>query len=136
MSNNLFALLIHGHPEPFESLKRNLKDLSVDTYSVENCKDADDLIYRCKPHLVFAENCMADGSWLSILKRAEAENVPTSIIVVAAYPDMRLYVAVMEKGAFDYVAPPFEHESLERVIHSAVLDTCRRRKVLTQLSAN
>jgi FixJ family two-component response regulator len=69
---------------------------------------------------------------MSILNTADAENVPLSVIVVGAFPDTRHYVSAMERGAFDFVAPPFEQEPLSFVIRSAALDTYRRREALAQ----
>ena len=82
MSKHLLALLVHDHPEPFESLKQTLKDLSVETYSVESCKDAEDFIAQCKPQVIFTQCALPDGSWVSILNQSEAANVPLDVIVV------------------------------------------------------
>jgi DNA-binding NtrC family response regulator len=130
MSERLFALLVHDHPEPFESLKQTLRDLSIETYSVATCKEAEDLISQCKPHLIFTDKSLADGSWVSILNTADSADVPLSVIVVGAIPDTRFYVSVMERGAFDFVAPPFEHEPLSFVTQSAALHTHRLREAL------
>jgi DNA-binding NtrC family response regulator len=134
MSEHLFAVLVHSHPEPFESLRRVLKDLSVETYSVATCKEAQELIHDCKPHLIFAESCVADGSWVSILNMAEAEDVPLNVIVVGAIPDTHLYLSVMERGAFDFIAPPFEHEPLEFLVRSAARECHRRRETSARMA--
>jgi FixJ family two-component response regulator len=68
--------------------------------------------------------------WVSILNIADSADVPLSVIVVAGHPDTRLYVSVMERGAFDFVVPPFEHEPLSFVTRSAALYTQRRRIAL------
>jgi DNA-binding NtrC family response regulator len=102
--------------------------LSVETYSVATCKEAQELITHCKPHIVFAENSVADGSWVSILNMAEAEDVPLSVVVVGSVPDTRHYVSVLERGAFDFVAPPFEHEPLNFVVRAAALAAHRHRE--------
>lgn len=128
MSERLFALLVHDHPEPFESLKRVLRDLSVETYSVETCKEAEDLLTRFRPQLIFAENALPDGSWANILKAAGASNVPLNVIVVGAFPDIHSYLSAMERGAFDFVTPPFEREPLSFIVRSAELDARRRRE--------
>lgn len=130
MSEHLFALLVHDHPEVFESLRRTLRDLSVETYSVATCQEAGELISQCKPHIIFTESSLRDGWWSSILNIADTANVPLSVIVVSDYPDTRLYLSVMERGAFDFMAPPFEHEPLDFVLRSAALATQRRREAL------
>ena len=128
MSEHTFALLVHERPEPFERLRRSLRDLSVETYSVSSCHEAEHLISDCKPHVVFTDRALRDGSWLTILNIAESAQVPLNVVVVASQPDTRFYVSVMERGAFDFVAPPFEHESLNFVVRSAELDVRRRRE--------
>lgn len=130
MSENLFALLVHDHLGPFESLTRTLRDLSVETYSVESCKEAEDFVSHCRPPIIFTGKSLVDGSWVSILNIADSADVPISVIVVGAVPDMDLYLSAMERGAFDFVAPPFEHEPLNFVIRSAALDTHRRKEAL------
>ncbi len=128
MNQPLFALLIHEHREAFDSLKRVLRDLSIETYSVASCKEAADMISECRPPIIFTDSSLADGSWVSILNMAEEAGVPLSLIVVGRVPDTRHYISVMERGAFDFVAPPFEHEPLDFVIKSAVLHAQRRRE--------
>ena len=132
MSERLFALLVHERPEPFESLRQTLRDLSIGTYSVATCKEAKDLISQCKPHIIFTESSLRDGWWSSLLNIADAANVPLSVIVISEHPDTRLYLSVMERGAFDFLVPPFEHEPLDFVIGSAALATQRRREALAQ----
>ncbi len=133
VKDHLLALLVHTHREPFAALRRTLHDLSVETYSVSSCKEARDFIAQCKPQLVFAESSVADGSWLSIRNMAEEEEFPLNVIVVGHIPDTKHYISVMERGAFDFVAPPFEHEPLRFLIRSAARDTYRRREDFAHL---
>jgi DNA-binding NtrC family response regulator len=130
MSEHLFALLIHNQAEPFESLKQTLTELSIQTYSVATCKEAENLISQCKPHIIFAEYFLQDGGWSNILNIADSANVPLNVIVVSSHPDSRLYLSVMERGPFDFIAPPFERESLGFVVRSAVLNSRRLREAL------
>ena len=134
MSERLFALLVHDQSAAFEPLKRALKNLSVETCSVGTCGEAERLISQCAPQIIFTESSMADGSWVSIVNLAEAADVPLNVIVVGAVPDMRFYLSVMERGAFDFVVPPFEHETLKFVVRSAALDTQARRGALAHTS--
>ena len=128
MSDHLFALLIHDKSEPCESLKRTLRELSIETYSVSTFREAKELISQCKPQVVFTESSLPDGSWVSIFSMAEMAKLPLSVIVVGATPDTRFYLSVTERGAFDFVVPPFEHESLKFVVRSAAINAHRHRK--------
>ena len=126
MKEHLFALVVHDCPEPFESLKRTLRELSVEAFSIETCREAENLIGQCRPHLIFTQGGLQDGSWLRVLNLAEASDPSPKVIVVGAFPDTRLYLSVMEKGAFDFVAPPFEPLPLGFVVRTAELDVRRR----------
>jgi FixJ family two-component response regulator len=63
---------------------------------------------------------------------ADEADVPVNVIVVGNQPDTRHYLSVMERGAFDFVAPPFEHEPLSCVVRSAAQDVHRRREASAQ----
>ena len=128
MNDRLFVLLVHDDPEPFATLRQALRQMGIETFSVATCQDAKQLISQCKPHIVFTGDAVADGSWLRVLRMAEDSEVPLNVIVVGALPDMKKYISVMEGGAFDFVAPPFEHEPLEFVVRSAALDAHHRRE--------
>jgi DNA-binding NtrC family response regulator len=128
MTESLLALLVHGQSELFGSLKHSLKELSVETCSVATCREAQDLIYRRRPNIVFTESSLRDGWWSNILNMAESADVPLNVIVVSPYPDTRLYLSVMERGAFDFVVPPFELEPLGCVVRLAALKTIRCSK--------
>ncbi len=136
MNEHLFAILVHSRSEPFESLKQMLKNLSVETYSVATCKEAESLISQCKPHMIFTESAVTDGSWVSVFNLAEAADVPLSVIVVGTFPDTKCYLSVMERGAFEFVAPPFEREPLDFVVRSAALHTRSRRNMVAQAIAS
>lgn len=132
MSEHIFALVVHERAEPFDLLKRALRDLAVETYSVATCKDAADLITHCRPQIIFADSAVSDGSWVSVSNLAEQAEVPASIIVVGSVPNTKLYLSVMERGAFDFIAPPFEHEPLNFVVRSAALNAHSRRERTVQ----
>jgi DNA-binding NtrC family response regulator len=132
MRERIFALLIHDRSEPFDSLRRVLRDLSIETYSVETCKQAKELITQCEPQIVFTASSLADGSWATILRMAEDAGVPLSVVVVGAQPDSRLNLSVIQRGAFDFVAPPFNREPLDFMIRSAAEGVHRRREASAQ----
>ena len=128
MRGHLLALMVHHQPEPFRTLRKTLSELSVETFSVETCEEAQGMISLCRPHVVFAEPSLPDGSWQSLVNLAQNAEVPLNVIVVENFPNTRSYVSVMECGAFDFVVPPFEHAPLEFIVRSAFLDANRRRE--------
>ena len=135
MWDRLFALLIHDSSHPLESLKSVLRDLMVDTYSVRTCEEASSLLNQTHPHIIFTDTALPDGSWADILSLAAKADVPVNVIVVGNATNTRLYVSALERGAFDFVAPPFEREDLARVVGSAERDIRSRREALARAQA-
>jgi len=129
MNNRFFALLVHDRPDPLESLNTALKELSVETYSVRTCAEARRLILQTQPDLIFTDTCLPDGSWADVVDLPEKFGSPLNVIVVSATEDVQLYMSVLERGAFDFVLPPFERKGLEFIVRSGGEDARHRRKV-------
>src|SRR5215472_16898705 len=127
MNHHPIALLVHDQPYPLESLKAVLRDLSVETFSVRTCEEAGRLITQTEPQLVFTDTSLPDGSWADVVRMAEMASSPVDVVVVGAKEDIKLYLSALERGAFDFVLPPFEHEALEFVVESARQDVRRRK---------
>ncbi len=127
MRDHLFALVVKGEPELFESLHSTLKELSILSYTVQTRLEAARLLAQTEPQLVFTATSFQDGNWLDVLGLVEKAGVTSNVIVVAARGDLKLYLSAMDRGAFDFIVPPFESESLGYVIRSAQLDVTHRR---------
>jgi DNA-binding NtrC family response regulator len=134
MREHYFALLIHNEPELFGNLRRVLRELSVETYSIDSCKEAEDLILQWKPQMVFVADDLPDGAWEDVVKVVNASELPVSVIAVGAFPDVRQYLLAMEHGAFDFVTPPFEPGRLKPIVDAAAVNTYNRQQALAQAS--
>jgi len=128
MENTLFALLLHNRPHPLELLQHALNPLPVQTASVRTCAELKRLIPKALPYIIFCDTILPDGTWEDVVKLADRAPAPVNVIVVGANDDMKLYVSVLEGGAFDFIVPPFEAQSLEFVVTSAARNASLRRK--------
>ena len=125
--NGVFALLVHDRPSPLESLKTDLKNLSVKTWSARSLDEAAKLLDQTHPELVFTDTQFADGTWSEVVSLAERAGAPANVIVVGSHVDIKVYISAMESGAFDFIVPPLEPESLAHVVGVAI-DNVRRRR--------
>jgi DNA-binding NtrC family response regulator len=128
MAHRIFALLIHDRPVPFESLKSALKLLNIEASSVRSIESAKRLIPQTEPHMIFTDTTLPDGSWAEVIKLADESDVATRVIVVSPQRDIKLYWAAFEKGAYDFILPPFELEWLDLIVQRAGDDVRRRRQ--------
>lgn len=127
MTDQFFALLLHDQPEHLEPLKAALKQLKVETCCVRTLEEAKRLISQTHPHLVFTDTFLSDGSWVDVINLAEESATPLNVIVVSSCKDVKLYLSAIQRGAFDFVLPPFEQQSLYYVVQSAGDDARHRR---------
>ena len=125
--NGVFALLVHDRPSPLESLKTDLKNLSVKTWSARSLDEAAKLLDQTHPELIFTDTQLADGTWSEVVSLVEGAGAPANVIVVGSHGDIRVYVSAMESGAFDFIVPPLEPESLLHIVGVAI-DNVRRRR--------
>ena len=129
MNDHFLALLVYDRAHPLETLSTVLKELSVETYSVRTCKEARERVLRIRPDLIFTDTCLPDGSWTDVVDMAERSDSPVNVIVVSATEDVQLYISALERGAFDFLLPPFEAQGLDFVVRSGGEDARPRRKV-------
>jgi two-component system response regulator AtoC len=128
MNDHLFALLLFDQSVVLESLKLALKHLSVETCSARTLEEAERLLPQTQPHLIFTDTFLPDGSWVDVINLAEKAASPLNVIVVGTTTNSKLYLSALERGAFDFVLPPFEHQALDFVVKSAGQDVRHRRQ--------
>jgi DNA-binding NtrC family response regulator len=129
MREQITALLIYHQPEPLGGLKLALDEQSIQTCRVRTCGEALHLLKStAPPHLVFTDTILPDGTWRDVLAGEQRATIPVNVIVVARLADVKLYVEVIEQGAFDFIAPPFVAADLAHVVSCAAHNALRRRK--------
>lgn len=130
MSEEISALLVHDWPETMEPLRFALENLSIETCSVRTCGEAERLLGHVQTDLVFTDTSLPDGSWVDVVEMAKGADAPVNVVVVGRSKDIKFYLSALERGAFDFVLPPFERDALDFVVRSASDNARRRRRAL------
>jgi two-component system, NtrC family, response regulator PilR len=128
LKHNVFALVVHGRPEPCQSLKPVLRKLGVDTYSVSSCEEAAQLLEQTHPYLVFTDTRLPDGTWIDIVNLAEDSPVPVCAILVGRSKDAATSEAALNYGAFDLISPPFDADDVSQLLTEAMALVRARRE--------
>ena len=128
MKRNVYALVVHERPEPCQALKLVLRRLHVDTFSVGSCAEAAHLLEQTRPHLIFTDTKLPDGTWIDVVTLAEDAEVPICAILVGPSKDPELFQSALNYGAFDYVSPPFETEPISQLLIQAMAWVRNRRE--------
>jgi DNA-binding NtrC family response regulator len=132
MRGTVTALLIFHHTEPYNELEAALEKLAVRTGRARTLAEACHVLSTVNlPLLVFTESELPDGNWADVVSLSSRASSPVSVIVMGQGIDTKLYVSVIEAGAFDFMAPPFEALDLAHVVRCAADNALMRRQAAT-----
>jgi len=133
MKAELSALLLHVRSDLLQALQLALQGLSVKTSQASSCSEALRMLEGPDPpELIFTDTQVLDGTWVDAIRLAEKAPTPVNVIVVSRSVDVHFYIEVIEAGAFDYIAPPFEASGLAHVTCCAAGNVLRRRSAQGQ----
>ena len=136
MKEQVTAMLVHSANEPLATLNGVLERQSVKTTWAQTCAQVLQILeFGPAPHLVFTDTVLPDGTWERVLTLAGNAAQYANVIVVSASADMRLYIETVERGAWDFMAPPFADIEVAHVVRCAVENVHKRRAALAQLYA-
>ncbi|HDY67242.1 MAG TPA: sigma-54-dependent Fis family transcriptional regulator, partial [Candidatus Scalindua sp.] len=92
--------------------------LEKDGYNVLEANDstsAFDIIRTKKPALIFLDINMPQVNGIQILEKINSFENPPMVVIVTAYGSERTAVNAMKKGAYDYIAKPYEIDELRLI---------------------
>ena len=128
MRPEISAVLLHAQAGPLPELKAALESQSVKTRLVTTCQEATCLLGSPDaPLLIFTDCQLPDGTWSDVVRLACQAPTPASVIVVSRLVDVSLYLDTLERGAFDFIVPPFEARELAHVLQCGVDNTLALR---------
>jgi len=128
MTERITALLVHQNSETLATLKGALERQGMRILHAQSRAQAQRMLGGLNPApLVFTDTQLSDGTWADVLALAQKAKMPVNVIVVARVVDTRFYVNVIETGAFDFLAPPFNATDLAYVVRSAMENVVARR---------
>jgi two-component system response regulator FixJ len=75
---------------------------------------------------IVADVRMPGLSGVDLIRRLQADNITTPVILITGHGDVDMAVAAIKLGAFDFIEKPFDEERLLESIRSAVAQGRRR----------
>ncbi|MBW7898602.1 Transcriptional regulatory protein ZraR [Candidatus Brocadiaceae bacterium B188] len=98
------------------------KILLKDNYSVYEAKDSTEALHMIKtlrPSLVLLDINMPQLDGMKTLEMINAIPNPPLVVIVTAYGSEKIAVDAMKKGAYDYIAKPYEIDELRIIAKNA-----------------
>ena len=137
MTERITALIVHQNSDTLATLKGALERQGMSIIHAQSRAQAKRMLGGLNPApLVFTDTQLPDGTWADILALAQKAKLPVNVIVVARVVDTRFYVEVIETGAFDFLAPPFNATDLAYVVRSAMDNVVARRAAPARAALN
>jgi two-component system nitrogen regulation response regulator GlnG len=81
------------------------------------------------PDVLVVDVRLPDMDGTQVMKAAKSLDEDLPVILITGYPEVRGAVAAMRAGAHDYLAKPFRHRDVLRVVFRALNEGALKRKV-------
>ena len=112
---------IKKHPlliiEDDDVMRKTLEEVfakqGFNAYSVEKGADAIKFIKKQSADVVLLDIRLPDIDGLSLLKEMRKIDDSCLVIVITAYPEVKVAISAMKAGAYDFINKPFELEELK-----------------------
>jgi DNA-binding NtrC family response regulator len=118
------ALLVGKQDGCLPRLEQCLKDLGLKTRWIGRSNQLRGSLSKARARIVVFAATDASGSWTKVIEAGrQSGNRP--VILASRVIDMPKYLDAMERGAFDFVVPPFAARDLKHVVESAISQTAQ-----------
>ena len=120
------VLVVDDETQVASVLRDSLLAFGYEVHVATTGREALSIVSEYRPAVVLLDLKLPDLPGQSVLDafRREAATVP--IVVVTGNRDAEVARALLQSGAFDYLAKPFLLTTLEQVVAAAVLEHKRR----------
>jgi len=119
MSEKLEVLLLDDEPIVGKRLKPALAKIGCEVEVFENPREALERINEKEFDIVVTDIRMDEIDGIQVLENVISKSPRTKVIMITGYAMMSLAREAMDKGAFDFIAKPFQPDDLRRVIAKA-----------------
>jgi DNA-binding response OmpR family regulator len=112
-------LAVCAAEEDFITLRHIFSHSNWHFERVCSCEEALDRVRRQPPPVIICSRQLPDGSWHEVLAEAARADCPPRVIVTAHPSDESLWAEILDLGAYDLLARPFEAGEVIRVVSLA-----------------
>ena len=106
-------LIVDDERDMLQLLKRSLEpDLKCRIATARSGKDALNLISEQAFDLVLADIKMPEMDGLELLELIKRDHPHMTVVMMTAYGGVETAVEAMRNGAYDFIAKPFDHETI------------------------
>ncbi len=127
--NDIKILVVDDEKEICNLLSRLLEREGCKVQVASNGLDALKLIETDLPEILFTDFKMPGMDGIELMTKAKKFDPVLPVVFITAYADIPGAVNAIKKGAHDYLAKPFDHLEIARVLHRALAERKLKRQV-------
>lgn len=116
----LQALVLDDEPIVGKNLRIILKKMNLEVEVFQDPAEALRRIDEKRFDVVITDVVMGDVDGIQVLEHVMDKWPGVRVIIITAFAQMSLARKAMERGAFDFLAKPFEAEQVRQIVGKAV----------------
>ncbi|HET6268241.1 MAG TPA: sigma-54 dependent transcriptional regulator [Acidobacteriota bacterium] len=113
-------LIVDDEPGSRYGIKKALSSFRFQVQEAGDGEEALEKIRLYNPDLVILDVNLPQRDGLSVLSEARKQNLNPLVIVITAYGSEKIAVDAMKRGAYDYIAKPYDIDELRMVVAKAI----------------
>ena len=113
-------LIVDDEPAARYGMRRALEKEGHTIYEADSVASAEQVVDSRSPSVILLDVKLASESGLDYLPELVARKQAPVVIIVTAHGSERLAVEAIKKGAFDYLAKPFDVDELRILVRNAL----------------
>ena len=105
--------------------EKALSKVNLPCQCFSNTNEAINQFNHEMPSVILSDIRMPNESGIDFLTKVKEKFPQIPIIIMTAYSDLDTAVSAFQKGAFEYIAKPFDIDKVIEVIHQALEQTTK-----------
>ena len=126
MKTKITAMLIMAQERRLPLLEA-LESCGIDVLLVCNCNEGRRMLeIQPQVQVVLTDAALPDGDWRGVLQIAAQAGINIEVVVCSRLGDHKLWIDVLEQGAYDVLVEPYQHEEIRRIVEGAAARSSMR----------
>jgi DNA-binding NtrC family response regulator len=117
--DGLEVLVLDDEPIVIKSLRMALKKIGCTVEIYQEPEEALKRLDEKKFDIVVTDVVMGDIDGIQVLEYVTERSAHTKVIIMTAFAMMEMARKAMERGAFDFIAKPFDAEEIREIVSKA-----------------
>ncbi len=129
-------LVIDDEHSILETLEMFFSEKGHNVFKADTGKKGFQLYRRYKPDVVILDIRLPDYNGLDLLKRIQANESASKVIMITSFQDMETTIESMKLGAYDYIHKPLDADKVEKAVNRAlhILEIDRETTLLGEMT--